>query len=174
MQRAETLGGRMLQVNHAGEHGAINIYAGQIVAARWRHRALLPELRAFKAHEERHRGIFRDALQRRGLPRCRSYWLCAAGGMALGLGTGLLGRHAIAITTAAVERVVLRHLHDQLRVLAGSDPEASAAIRSVIEDEQQHHDQAAAQVDEASLLARWLGALVAAATESVIWLGMRA
>ncbi|PMQ18411.1 demethoxyubiquinone hydroxylase family protein [Janthinobacterium sp. AD80] len=155
MKGAKTLGGRILKVNHAGEHGAISIYAGQIIAARWLHRALLPELIVFKGHEERHRDIFRAELKWRGLPRCRSYWLCVGGGMALGLVTGILGRHAIAITTAAVERVVLRHLQEQLRVLAGSDPEATAAIRSVIDDEQHHHDQATAQVDETSLLARW-------------------
>lgn len=68
--------GQIIKVNHAGEHGAVNIYAGQIAAARLRARVLLSELAEFKAHEERHRSIFAKELQRRGLPRCRSYWLC--------------------------------------------------------------------------------------------------
>jgi ubiquinone biosynthesis monooxygenase Coq7 len=72
--------GRIIRVNHAGEHGAVNIYAGQIAAARLRARVLLSELVEFKAHEERHRSIFANELKRRGLPRCRSYCLCGLGG----------------------------------------------------------------------------------------------
>jgi demethoxyubiquinone hydroxylase (CLK1/Coq7/Cat5 family) len=35
MARADSLGGRILKVNHAGENGAIHIYTGQILMARW-------------------------------------------------------------------------------------------------------------------------------------------
>lgn len=98
-----------MKVNHAGEHGAISIYTGQIFMARFTARPLLPELRAFRADEEKHRAIFYKELERRGLKRCKSYWLCAVGGYALGAATGLLGAHAISVTTVAVERTVLRH-----------------------------------------------------------------
>lgn len=105
-----TLGARILMVNHAGEHGAICIYTGQIIAAWITARDMVNELEEFKAHEKRHRAVFWAELQRRGQRRCRSYWLCALGGFVLGLSTGFLGRKAIAATTVAVERVVLRHL----------------------------------------------------------------
>jgi hypothetical protein len=32
----ETPGDRIIKVNHAGEHGAVNIYRAQLLACRWR------------------------------------------------------------------------------------------------------------------------------------------
>ena len=139
----EALGGRVLKVNHAGENGAVSIYAGQSILARFTARSMVLELAEFKSHEEGHRAIFLAELQRRGLPRCRSYWLCAIGGFTLGVVTGLFGRRAIAATTVAVEKVVLRHLKEQLRILKGKDEAAVAAISKIVEEEQQHHDQSA-------------------------------
>ena len=110
LNSGESLGDRILKVNHAGEHGATNIYRGQRVACRWRNVALRCELEKFQKHEERHRAVFAEALRRRGLRRCRSYHLCGVAGFVLGLVTGLCGRASIAATTVAVERVVLRHL----------------------------------------------------------------
>lgn len=167
------LGHRILKVNHAGENGAIHIYAGQILMARLTAPSMVPELREFKSHEERHRAIFQDELARRGKPRCRSYWLCAAGGYALGVITGLFGRSAIAATTVAVEHVVLGHLRHQLTVLAGRDEAAVQAISRIVADEQQHHDQSAAHLEESRFWSKLLTPVVAASTESVIWLGMR-
>lgn len=165
--------GRIMKVNHAGEHGAVNIYAGQISVARLRAKALLPKLAEFKAHEERHRAIFGHEIQRRGLARCRSYWMCAVGGYTLGVVSGLLGVQAIATTTVAVERVVLRHLTQQLATLGDKDPDAVTAISAILKDEQQHHDQSAAHLEHPGMLNRTLGSIVSAATELVIWIGMR-
>lgn len=171
--RDTALGGRILKVDHAGEQGAVNIYRAQILAARFTAPALVPQLREFKSHEERHRAVFATELQRRGVRRCRSYWLCGIGGWVLGLVTGLLGRHAIAATTVAVERVVLRHLEAQLRELAGKDEAAVAAIAQIVDEERQHHDQSAAHLGPGRFWSRLLSPVVAASTESVIWLGMR-
>ena len=82
---------RILKVNHAGEHGAVNIYRGQRLVCFWRDAQLKRELEEFRAHEERHRAIFAAELERRGVRRCRSYWLCGAGGLLLGLTTGICG-----------------------------------------------------------------------------------
>ena len=165
--------GRIIKVNHAGEHGAVNIYAGQIAIAKLRARSLLPELAEFKAHEERHRAIFAKELTRRGLPRCRSYWLCGLGGYALGFLTGLMGARFIATATVAVERVVLRHLQAQLGGIGLSDPDATAAISAILREEQYHHDQSAARIRDAGVIDRVAGSVISAATESVIWIGMR-
>jgi ubiquinone biosynthesis monooxygenase Coq7 len=166
-------GGRILKVNHAGEHGAVSIYAGQLLLARLRARPMLAELAEFKVHEERHRSIFARELERRGLRRCRSYWLCGVGGLVLGIVTGVLGPQAMAVTTVAVERVVLRHLEQQLRDLGGTDPAASRAVAAIIDEEQEHHDRSAARAGPGSVLTRLLGTVVSGTTEAVIWLGMR-
>lgn len=160
-------------VNHAGEHGAVSIYAGQLMVARLRAKGMAPELAEFKLHEERHRAIFASELKRRGVRRCRSYWLCGAGGLVLGIATGLLGGRAMATTTVAVERVVLRHLQVQLRELDQADPAAVAAIAAIVGDEQTHHDRSAMRAGAQGQCDRLLAALVSGATESVIWLGMR-
>lgn len=167
------LGARILKVNHAGENGAVHIYAGQILVARLTAPSLVAELREFKAHEERHRAIFLAELQRRGQRRCRSYHLCGLGGLVLGMATALFGRAAIAATTVAVERVVLSHLAQQRQVLAGHDSAAVEAIGKIVEEEQQHHDHSAAHVRGNAFWPRLLTPIVAASTESVIWLGMR-
>jgi len=128
-------GNRILKVNHAGEHGAVNVYAGQLAVARWRARAMTAELAEFKEHEERHRAVFAGELARRGVRRCRTYWLCGAGGFVLGVLTGVLGERAMATTTVAVERVVLGHLDRQLRDLDRLDPDAVTAIAAIVHDE---------------------------------------
>lgn len=166
------LGARILKVNHAGENGAVHIYGAQILAARLTAPTLVAELREFRSHEERHRAIFEAELQRRGRPRCRSYALCALGGFLLGAVTGLLGRAAIAATTVAVERVVLRHLQAQIAQLKDIDPAAVQAIEAIVADEQRHHDELAAQVG-GNRWVRVLEPVVAASTEAVIWLGMK-
>jgi 3-demethoxyubiquinol 3-hydroxylase len=168
----EALGGRVLKVNHAGENGAVHIYAAQILMARVTARALVPELVEFKAHEEKHRAIFLAELQRRGVARCRSYGLCAVGGYTLGLVTGLFGRRAIAATTVAVERVVLGHLEQQMRELAGKDEAAVEAISRIVDEERQHHDRSASHARPGRWWLKLLTPVVAASTESVIWLGM--
>jgi 3-demethoxyubiquinol 3-hydroxylase len=169
----ESLGDRILKVNHAGEHGAVNIYRAQDLVCRWRDTELRAELREFRQHEERHRAIFAAELTRRGRRRCRSYFLCGLGGFALGLITGLCGRASIAATTVAVERVVLRHLEAQLTVLRGIDPEAVAAIESILNDERTHHERAALEPRQGLFWPKVLRPLVSAATEGVIWLGMK-
>ena len=167
------LGTRILKVNHAGEHGAVHIYAAQAWVARWTAPALVPELRAFEADEARHRAVFEAELRARGRPRCRSYRLCALGGLVLGALTALGGRAAMAATTVAVERVVLGHLHAQIEALRDVDPAATATVRAVIDDEQQHHDRSAAHLPAQQRWLRLLQPIVAGSTEAVIWLGMR-
>ena len=110
---------------------------------------------------------------RRGRPHCRSYLLCAVGGFSLGLVTALMGRSAMAATTVAVERVVLRHLHAQIAELGDTDVQAAHAIRAILDEEQQHHDHSAAKIAAHSFWSRLLQPVVSASTETVIWLGMK-
>jgi 3-demethoxyubiquinol 3-hydroxylase len=168
----ETLGDRVLRVDHAGEHGAVCVYRAQRRLARWTAPDLLGEIDDFIAHEMRHRALFAAELARRGQPRCLSYPVCAALGTLLGTITGLLGRPAIAATTVAIERVVLRHMTEQIDALSASDPAAAAILHDIIVEEQEHHDRSAAHLPGGPLQAL-LNAGVGAATEAVIWIGMR-
>jgi ubiquinone biosynthesis monooxygenase Coq7 len=172
LKRGETLGDRVMKVDHAGEHGAVCIYRAQRWFARWRAPEMVRELDDFLAHERGHRARFGAELARRGQRRCRSYFWCGLGGFVLGAFTGLAGRQAIAATTVAIERVVLRHMHEQLRVLEGVDGQAAATLRRIIGEEQAHHDLSAARL-AGGFWPRLINPVVAASTEAVIWLGMR-
>ena len=173
LRKAYALGDRIIKVNHAGENGAVNIYAGQILFARFTAPKLVAELRAFKSHEERHRSIFQAELVQRNVRRCRSFHLCGVGGYFLGAITGLFGRGAIAATTVAVERVVLGHLKLQLAQLQGKDPAAVLAIGEIVREEQEHHDRSAEHARASRLWLAFLGPVVSLSTELVIWTGMR-
>lgn len=169
---SQRTGDRILKVDHAGEHGAVSIYAGQMLIAKYTAPDLLSQLREFQMHERRHRAIFAAELERRGLRRCRSYGLCAVGGWLLGCCTALCGRAAIGAATVAVERVVLRHLEEQIRALAATDTAAVSAISQILEDERAHHDTSRDWADANRFwLAVWTP-VVAVSTEFVIWLGM--
>lgn len=173
LKKGETLGDRVMKVDHAGEHGAVCVYRAQRWFARWRAPETVAELDDFLAHERDHRARFEAELRRRNKPRCRSYALCAAGGFFLGTLTGLAGRQAIAATTVAIERVVLRHMHEQVQALDGVDQRAADTLRRIIVEEQEHHDRSAAQLDRTGPWPRLIDPLVTCSTEAVIWLGMR-
>jgi ubiquinone biosynthesis monooxygenase Coq7 len=164
---------RVLKVNHAGEHGAVNVYAGQMLVARLTAPEQVSELRAFKAREESHRAAFWSELSRRNQPRCRHFALCGWGGYALGVLTGLFGRRAIAATALAVERVVLARLTEQLAALRQRDTLAAAALASVVDDERPHTDRAALQTQAGGFWPAVLTPLVSLSTHLVIWSGMR-
>ena len=168
----ESLADRLLRLDHAGENGAVSIYAGQMAVARWTAPAMLDDLARFQADERRHRALFAAELQRRGLTRCKSFTICAVGGYMLGLVTGLLGRPAIAATTVAVEKVVLRHLERQITVLSTSDAAAARTVSDIVAEETAHRDGFDAQRGS-SLLLRPIQAIVSASAELAIWLGMR-
>lgn len=173
LQPGETLGDRVMKVDHAGEHGAICIYRAQLWFARWRAPDMVEELDRFLAHEQRHRALFGAELARRDRRRCRSYHLCGLGGFVLGAVTGLLGRRAIAATTVAIETVVLRHMNEQVAELSIDDPAAAGTLRDVIADEQEHHDLSDRRLAPPGWWPRIINPVVAVSTEAVIWLGMR-
>jgi len=72
-----------------------------------------------------------------------------------------------------VERVVLRHMEMQLRELDGVDEAARAAVASILDDERTHHDRAAQEPRQGIFWPRLIRPTVSAATEFVIWSGMK-
>lgn len=166
------LSNRIIKVNHAGEFGAVNIYRAQILVGRLLRSSYVPLLLELVEHEKVHLATFGALLGERAVRRCRSYWLCGIGGWFLGFVTSLLGRRGVMACTAAVETVVLGHLHKQLQYLGPYDAEAHAAVLSIIADEEAHRDVGEAEGGN-SIWYRPVRVVVAHATEFVIWLGMK-
>lgn len=173
LRPARTITEKMIKVDHAGENGAVNIYRAQKAVARFRAKSICAQLDRNQTHEEEHREIFAEFLQKNGVRRCISYHACAAGGFVLGLLTGLIGPGAVAATTYAVERVVLEHLETQLEYLNENDQEAWQCVMRIVQDERAHHDTAEAQMQKDRVLTKVLVFIVSLSTEGVIRFGMR-
>ncbi len=168
----ETIGDRVMKVDHAGEHGAVCVYLVQRWFARWRAPEMLVELDHFIAHEKGHRTRFQDELTRRGRSRCRSYFWCGLGGGVLGAITGIAGRNAIAATTVAIERIVLQHMHAQIEHLLAVDEAAVGILRTIVAEEQEHHDLSVRRLGRKNIWSTIINPIVGSSTEAVIWLGM--
>ncbi|MBU6950111.1 demethoxyubiquinone hydroxylase family protein [Hahella sp. HN01] len=165
--------GKILQVNHAGEFGAINIYRAQIAVARLTGAKHLGLLEEFLVHEKEHHRIFGAELKRRGIRRCPSLWLCGVGGFVLGLISGLLGKNSVLACTAAVETVVLKHLREQLQALEKlGDQAAYDAVAKIVKDEEEHQ-QAGMEARQECIFYRPYYNMISQCTEAVIWMGMR-
>ncbi|HYE47406.1 MAG TPA: demethoxyubiquinone hydroxylase family protein [Caulobacter sp.] len=169
MNDSDRLIAGILRVNHGGEHGAVAIYRGQILAARLTARELVAPLSTILAHEIRHRAVFQALMPDRRARPCRLMLLWSLGGGLLGLATGLLGRRAIMTCTAAVERTVHQHLADQKHWLAGRDEELALAIAEIEVEELEHLAFAEAGGPAEGPLAR----MIEAVTETLIWLATR-
>jgi ubiquinone biosynthesis monooxygenase Coq7 len=85
----------------------------------------------------------------------------------------MLGRRAIGATSFAVERVVLKHLQAQLASLSDKDALAVEAISDIMAEEAEHRDRYSDAQARDRIWRAWPVPVVAVATESVIWLGMR-
>jgi 3-demethoxyubiquinol 3-hydroxylase len=161
---------RIVRVNHAGEHGAIRIYRGQIRAARMLCPDAVPALEEILQHELRHCDVFRAAMPARNSRPCRAMWLWGFGGSALGLITSALGRQGIWMCTAAVEAAVHRHLDDQLFFLVERDHELHAAISDIRAEELSHLSYAETQLQSQKGAVRLLRPAISLLTDGLIWL----
>ena len=169
----ERLTRRILRVNHAGEHGAMAIYAAQVARLTRQDAQLVAWLQDTLAHETRHREMFRTAMPSRGAKPCRAMVVWAVGGAVLGSVTALLGPCGVMVCTAAVERTVHRHLDDQVSYLHGRDDALAKIIREIQSEEDSHLAYAEAHHNPRSLGARLLSAVISAATEMLICLSTR-
>lgn len=120
--------------------------------------------------ERRHRATFKGLMDERQVTPCflLSFW--GIGGFILGFFTGCLGRAAIWVCTASVERTVHRHLEEQLQWLADRDGGVADAVKAIQVEELAHLRLAESHNRKPSTGMRVLDAVIAGATEILIWL----
>jgi ubiquinone biosynthesis monooxygenase Coq7 len=159
----------ILRVDHAGEYGAVRIYAGQLAVLGKRHR-LTPLIRRMQQQEARHLKKF-DALllEHKVRPTALGpFWHAA--GFALGAATALMGEKAAMACTAAVEEVIEEHYSGQLQKLGDDDRDLRDTITDFRADEVEHKtkalEQGAAEAPGYSLLS---GA-IKSGCRAAIWL----
>lgn len=162
----------IIKVDHAGEHGAIGIYLGQIFASRLINRSLVRELEDILQHEREHFRIFDKHLRARGVRKCKVFFLWRVGGVVLGVLTGMLGKSAIGTCTSAVETVVVNHLQQQITYLRGIDHELMSDIEAILTEELAHKELGE-ELTKQNISARILAPAIRTSTEAAIWASMR-
>lgn len=132
----------MIRVDHAGEYGAVRIYAGQMAVFGRRDSRTVDAIRHMAEQEEEHLARFHTLLnERRVRPTAlEPFWRVA--GFALGAATALMGERAAMACTEAVEAVIDDHYGEQLERLGESEPELRETIAKFRADEVAHHDAA--------------------------------
>lgn len=159
-----------LRVNHAGEYGAVRIYAGQ--------RAVLKnspageQIKHMAEQEEVHLAEFNRLLPRYGVRPTALMPLWHVGGWLMGAASAALGPKAAMACTVAVETVIAEHYSDQLKsgVL---DPALAPTIEKFRAEEMEHHAIGLAEGAAAAPLHGPLSTAITGICRWAIWLSKR-
>lgn len=161
----------MIRVDHAGEHGAVRIYEGQLAVLAGTE-AEAP-IREMAEQERRHLAGFDTLIADRRVRPTALGPLWHVAGFALGAGTALLGPKAAMACTQAVEEVIDEHYAEQAKQLGDDE----TALRDMIEDyradELAHRDTAIEQGAKEAPGYEILTGAVKAGSRLAIWLSTR-
>lgn len=132
---AETIE-QMLRVDHAGEYGANRIYEGQLMVLG--KSELAPTLKHMLEQEQEHLKKFDQLLNDNKVRPSVLMPLWHVAGLALGVGSALLGKKAAMACTVAVEEVIEEHYNSQIALV--KDEELKKTITKFRDEEVQHRD----------------------------------
>jgi ubiquinone biosynthesis monooxygenase Coq7 len=168
---AEQRTARMIRVDHAGEYGAVRIYAGQLAVLRRSGKAEV--LRHMMAQEHQHLATFNDMIaDRRVRPTVLlPFWHLA--GFALGAVTAALGEKAAMACTVAVEEAIDDHYSAQIDTVDSGDPELLGTLEKFRAEEREHRDIGLAHGAEQAPSYRLLSRAIKAGCRAAIALSER-
>ncbi len=162
---------RIIRVDHAGEYGAVRIYAGQLaVLGRSRSGATIREM---AAKEAEHLAAFDRLVAERAVRPTLLSPLWHAAGFALGAATALMGERAAMACTEAVEEVIDAHYAGQAAALGDDEAALRAQIERFRADEIEHRDTARAEGAAEAPGHEVLTAAIKAGSRLAIWLSER-
>jgi ubiquinone biosynthesis monooxygenase Coq7 len=162
---------RIIRVDHAGEYGAVRIYAGQrAVLGRGPNADLL---RHMQEQEQEHLNAFSDMMARRRVRPTALLPLWHLAGFALGAATAVLGERAAMACTVAVEEAIDTHYAGQEAAFSDSQGELSDLIRHCRAEELEHRDIGLAHEAERAPAYRLLSTLIKAGCRVAIALSER-
>ncbi|XP_044751198.1 5-demethoxyubiquinone hydroxylase, mitochondrial [Coccinella septempunctata] len=131
----------MIRVNHAGELGADQIYAGQMSILGGTSKG--PLIQHMWEQEKKHRQKFEELIPKYRTRPTVMVPIWNVAGFILGASTALMGEKAAMACTVAVETVIVEHYNDQIRTLL-DNPETNKELLETIkqfrDEEQEHHD----------------------------------
>jgi len=161
----------MLRVNHAGEFGAKQIYAGQLAVLG--NSDIGDTLRHMAEQEEVHLKYFSDELVWRRVRPTALHPLWRMLGFALGAGTALLGKEAAMACTVAVEEVIDAHYEEQLDHLPAHENELKRKIKKFQAEELEHRDIGIDHGAETTPGYKFLYRAISGGCKAAIWLSKR-
>jgi len=131
----------IIRVDHAGEHGATQIYRGQL-AIFSENSEFGKEIKEMAEQEEIHKSTFDELIIKEEVKPTIMFPLWNITGYVLGLGTALLGKKAAMACTVAVEEVIGQHYEEQADELKKRKikPQLLKIVKKFREDELEHHD----------------------------------
>ena len=162
---------RIVRVDHAGEYGAVRIYAGQLAVLGRRDNASV--LRHMAAQEQAHLEVFARLIAERRVRPTALLPLWHLAGFALGAATAAMGERAAMACTAAVEEAIDTHYARQAAGLGDDEAGLRDTIERFRQDELEHRATALAHEAEQAPAYRLLSAVIKAGCRAAIALSER-
>ncbi len=160
-----------IRVDHAGEYGAAQIYAGQLaILGRTAHGETI---RHMQAQEQHHLDTFAQLIASRRVRPTALLPLWRLAGYALGAATAALGPRAAMACTVAVENVINTHYASQEAALDDSEAPLRATIASFRAEELDHRDTALANGAEQAPGYRLLTQIITTGCQAAIAISER-
>jgi ubiquinone biosynthesis monooxygenase Coq7 len=129
---------RMIRVDHAGEFGAAQIYAGQLAVLGRGPKGDM--LRHMKAQEQHHLDTFAGLIADRRVRPTALLPLWRLAGWTLGAVTAALGERAAMACTVAVEEAIDEHYAQQAASLDDDEADLRGVIEGFRQEELEHRD----------------------------------
>ena len=162
---------RIVRVDHAGEYGAVRIYAGQLAVLG--DSPVAEAIREMADKEREHLEKFDSLIGERRVRPTALMPLWHVAGYALGAATAMMGERAAMACTAAVEEVIDEHYAGQAAALGDDEAELRGTIERFRQDELEHRDTAIAHDAEQAPGYEALSAAIKSGSRLAIWLSER-
>lgn len=157
---------KFIRVDHAGEYGAAQIYAGQIaVMGRGPHG---DTLRHMKAQEQHHLDTFSNLIATRRVRPTALLPLWRVAGFALGAVTAAMGPRVAMACTVAVEESIDEHYRAQEAALGEDEAPLRDTIAEFRAEELEHRDIGLANEAELAFGYRVLSAVIKTGCKAAI------
>ena len=164
---------QMIRVDHAGEFGAQQIYAGQLAVLG--DSAVSEDLKHMRAQEVAHLRHFEKLMVDRRVRPTLLYPLWHIAGFALGASTALMGEKAAMACTIAVEEVIDEHYAQQINELRDDPAERELvdSLESFRQEEVDHRDLATSRGGIEAPGYGLLRGIIRKGCKTAIWLSER-
>lgn len=165
----------IINVNYAGEFGAIRLYGGQLLIVRLLYPEMINVIDSIKNDEKKHCRLFLEIMPEYGLRPCRLTWIWKVAGFMLGITTPLLGRRALLTSIKAAEDTAHEHLGAQVNYLKLHDVKLAEIIAEVQVEEKKHVSISERELGSAaaSLYERLVYKMVYKLCQMTMWLVTR-